>query len=157
MQATVCLDELSEKEENLLDKTAPPIGPLKGAIVGVIVFFTVKYLFRKMKKVFESREYETTTYSEAEARSIYNKFKEFIALNETLQDRLIKSLKVCPQPFLKLALRKLNALNDYVHEKIEDFEFALNPQFINTMEKIVKGIDESNFDISKVKRVDSIS
>lgn len=46
---------------------------------------------------------------------------------------------------------KLKNLNE---DACEDLNLSFNPKFIASMEKINKGIEESDFDVSKVKTVD---
>lgn len=46
-------------------------------------------------------------------------------------------------------------LKNFDEDACEDLNLSFNPKFIASMEKINKGIEESDFDISKVKAVDS--
>ncbi len=46
-------------------------------------------------------------------------------------------------------------LKKFDEDACEELNLSFNPKFIASMEKINKGIEESDFDISKVKTVDS--
>jgi hypothetical protein len=47
-------------------------------------------------------------------------------------------------------------LKSFNEETCEELNFSFNPEFIASIEKINRGIEESDFDISKVKTVDSL-
>ena len=64
----------------------------------------------------------------------------------------------CTAPVLYVACRWIcMRLNDYILDVVDEIAVARNPKLIKYMEKIVDGIQESNFDFSKVKEGGAMS
>jgi len=155
MDNVACIDELSQKEETLLEKIYSLSKPLGNVIIGAEVFFAVKYLFKSSKRIFESADfYEVVKVDKNVTKDIHDKLEEIVFKNERIQESLIEIIKKYPQPLLKSSLKELKEFNDYILGVLEEVKIALNPNFFDAMEKIVEGIEKSNFDISKVEKVE---
>lgn len=157
MSISLCLDELHQKEDSVANKI-PSVPSLKTDIFfGASIFLDLKYILGMLKKIFESNRYDLLiqSMSKIEMKELLDDLKGLAHRTENIQDALSRKIKFYYQPLMKNSIKTAIDINDMILEKIEDFELSLNPKFVNSMEKILESIEESDFDISKVQKIDS--
>lgn len=154
METVACIDEISQKEDNLLKQIHIFSNSIRNIFIGLIVYFGIRYIYRNLKQVFESSDYNDfiANAKVKDRRSLLNKLEQLLEKSEQIKERLLRIIQIYPQPLLKTSLKNTKILNDYLEEKIEDYKLALNNNFINSMKKIVDGVNNNNLDLNKVKR-----
>jgi len=157
MSISVCLDDLSHKEDLVENKILSLHGVIKTFFLGIVVFILLKYGSIKLRKAFNSTDYYNyiAGLSEEEMKQLLNKLKELSQKTRRIQESLSRIIQFYYQPLFKSSLKTIIDLNNLIDEKIEDFELVLNTKFINSAKKILLGIKNSDFDVSKIEKVET--
>ena len=156
MESIIYLDELSQKEETLLDKILSVSNIMSNFIIGISAYLDLKIMFRFLKMLANSFDKcDFTSVPKKNLKEIHDKLELLLLKSEKIQENLIEIIKAYPQPLLKISLRDLKKFNNILLDILDEVKIALNQKFFTAMEKVVEGIEKVDFDISRVKKVES--
>jgi len=158
MNGIICFDEFSQKEDTIYEKVNVKRTSLNTSLNFIMVFFGLKNIYKGIKVMLESSLFHKAIKgaSSQEIKKTSDGLENILVKNELIQQKLIEIIRIFPQPLLKSSLKYTQDIDDLLRNSLENIQIAQEPKFIKSIGRVLEGIEKSEFDINKVKEVDSI-